>query len=93
MIEIYGLKDKTVTVKGIVNNKGTVDAIHSTSSVKDRKLRRDVGAIKQMLSEGEVSGVVWCPGKDQLADSMTKKGAPAWDLMEVFQTGKRKASY
>ena len=90
--EIYGLKDKTVPVKAIVDNKGTVDAIHSTSSVKDRKLRRDVGAIKQMLSEGDVSGVTWCPGKDQLADCMTKKGASAWDLMEVFQTGKRKAS-
>ena len=90
--EIYGLKDKTVPVKGIVDNKGTVDAIHSTSSVKDRKLRRDVGAIKQMLSEGEVSGVSWCPGKDQLADCMTKRGASAWDLLEVFQTGKRKAS-
>ena len=90
--EIYGLKDKTVAVKGIVDNKGTVDAIHSTSSVKDRKLRRDVGAIKQMMSEGEVAGVTWCPGKDQLADCMTKKGASAWDLMEVFQTGKRKAS-
>ena len=90
--EIYGLKDRTVPVKGIVDNKGTVDAVHSTSSVKDRKLRRDVGAIKQMMSEGEIAGVTWCQGKDQLADCMTKRGAPSWDLMEVFQTGKRKTT-
>ena len=90
--EVYGFKDKTVPVRGIVDNKGTVDAIHSTSSVSDRKLRRDVGSIKQMMCEGDVTAVTWCPGREQLSDCMTKRGAPAWNLMEVFQSGNRKPS-
>ena len=87
--EIMGLKDKSMPVHGIVDNKGTVDAVHSTTSVHDKRLRRDVAGIKQLLNEGEVERVVWCSGKEQLADCMTKRGAPAWDLMKVFQTGQR----
>ena len=87
--ELMGLKEKSVPVHGIVDNKGTVDAVHSTTSVSDKKLRRDVAGIKQLLNEGEVGRVSWCSGKEQLADCMTKRGAPAWDLMKVFQTGKR----
>ena len=87
--EIMGLKDKSMPVHGIVDNKGTVNAVHSTTSVHDKRLRRDVAGIKQLLNEGEVERVVWCSGKEQLADCMTKRGAPAWDLMKVFQTGQR----
>ena len=31
--ELMGLKDKSVPVHGIVDNKGTLDAVHSTTSV------------------------------------------------------------
>ena len=34
-------------------------------------LRRDIGIIKQMLNEGDVTLLAWCQGKDQLADVMT----------------------
>ena len=87
--ELYGMKAATIPVHGIVDNKGTVDAVHSTTNVTDKKLRRDVAGIKQMMSEGEVTKVTWCPGKEQLADCMTKRGASAWDLMEVFRSGRR----
>ena len=87
--ELLGLKAQSIPVHGIVDNKGTVDAVHSTTNVTDKKLRRDVAGIKQMMSEGEVRKVTWCPGKEQLADCMTKRGAASWDLMEVFRTGRR----
>ena len=87
--EIFGMKDKSIEVHGIVDNRGTVDAIHSTTSLKDKKLRRDVAGIKEMMNEGEVTRVTWCAGKEQLADCMTKRGAAAWGLMQVFRTGKR----
>ena len=87
--ELLGMKAKSLPVYGIVDNRGVVDAIHSTTNISDKKLRRDVAAIKQMINEGEVTGVSWCSGKDQLADCMTKRGAPSWDLVEVFQSGVR----
>ena len=48
-----------------------------------------MAGIKQSLNEEEVIRIVWCSGKDQLADCMTKKGAQGWDLIRVFKTGKR----
>ena len=44
--ELFGLKDKSVPVHRIVDNKGTVDAVHFTVSVSDKKLRRDVAIFK-----------------------------------------------
>ena len=90
MIEdIFNLKDKSVPVEAIVDNKGTVDAVHSTTAVSDKRLRRDVSSIKEQLRIGEISSVSWCSGKDQLADCMTKRSAPGLGLMQVFQTGRR----
>ena len=87
--EIYNLKEKTVPVRTIVNSKSMVDAVHSTAPVEDKKLRRDVGRIKQMLNRNEVKSVSWCPGREQLADCMTKRTASVYNLMTVFKTGRR----
>ena len=72
-----------------MDNKSTVDAIHSTAPVEDKKLRRDVARIKQMLNTKEIRSVSWCPGKEQLADCMTKRTASAFNLLEVFESGRR----
>ena len=88
--EIFDLKDKTIPVEALVDNKGTIDAVHSTAPVADRRLRRDVGIVKQMLNTKEISSVSWCSGKDQLADGMTKRTASCFELKDVFQTGRRK---
>ena len=87
--EIFNLDAKSVPVRAIVDNKSTVQAVHSTAPVEDKKLRRDISIIKQMLTEREISSVSWCPGKDQLADCMTKRTAPTYNLLSVFQSGRR----
>ena len=87
--EIFALDEKSVPVKAVVDNKSTVVAIHLTAPVDDKKLRRDISIIKQMLSEKEISSVSWCPGKEQLADCMTKRTAPVFNLLSVFQSGRR----
>ena len=78
------MRENSIEVHGIVDNCGTVDAVHSTTSVKAKKLR-DVAGIKELMNEGEVTWVTWCAGKEQLADCMTKRGAAAWGLMQVFR--------
>jgi len=87
--EIFNLREKEVPVKAIVDNKSTVDAIHSTAPVEDKKLRRDVARIKQMLNTKDVHSVSWCPGKEQLADCLTKRTASSFNLMKVFRSGRR----
>ena len=88
--EIFSLKDKAVPVKAIVDNKSTIDAIHSTAPVEHKNLRRDVARIKQMLNTKEIHAVTWCPGNEQLADSMTKRTPSSFNLMKVLKSGRRK---
>ena len=83
--EVFNLRDKSVPVKAIVDNKSTVDAVHSTAPVEDKKLRQDVARIKQMLNTKEIQSVSWCPGKEQLADCMTKRTASSFNLLRVFK--------
>ena len=54
-------------------DKSTVDAIHSTAPVEDKKLRRDVAGIKQFMNLEEIRSVSWCPGKEQLTVCMTEQ--------------------
>ena len=42
-------------VRAIIDNKSsTVDDVHSTTAVLDKKFRGDIGVIKMMLNEGDV---------------------------------------
>ena len=90
--ELFDLEEKEIPVKAIIDNKSTVDAVHSTAAVSDKKLRRDIGIIKQMLNEGDVTSLAWIQGKDQLADVMTKRTASPFNLLSVFQKGRRNLS-
>ena len=87
--EVCGLKEKSIPVMGIVDNLGTKNSIYSTTAISNKRLKRDMAAIKQMLSRREVSAIDWIPGERQLADCMSKREAPSWELLQVFQTGRR----
>ena len=78
--ETFNLKEKAVPVKAIVNNISMVDAIHFTALVKDKKLRRDVDRIKQMLIMMEIKSVFCCPGRNQLTDCVTKRTASSFKI-------------
>ena len=83
--ELLGL---TVAVHAVVDNKSVVDAVLSTTSVDDKRLRRDIGSIKEMLDCRHVTSINWVPGFKQLADVLTKRGVNGSKLLEVIQTGK-----
>ena len=68
--------------------RSVIDAVYSTKLVDDRKLRIDIGAVREALKRGEVTSVQWCPGTDQLANCMTKKGADGRHLLSIIQTGR-----
>ena len=81
------VKNKSVPVHSIMDNQGTADAIHTTTSVGDKKIRRNKSGIKQLVNKGEIDRVLWSLGKE-LADCMTKRRELSSELMKVFQTGK-----
>ena len=77
----------SVNIDVFVDNQDVVDAIYSTKSVDDKRLRIDIASLKEFISNGEVNSVKWCAGSLQLADCMTKRGAKVDNLMGVLQSG------
>ena len=69
------------------DNQGVVDAICSTKLVDDRRLRLDMGSLKQTF-ERDVRKLVWIPSSLNLANCLTKKGACSDGLLQVFHSGK-----
>ena len=86
--ELMNFKAKTIGIHGFVDNQSTVDAVKSTTVVDDKRLRREIGAIKQMLERGEINTIQWIPGSEQLADVLTKRGVNGLELLSVIQQGK-----
>jgi hypothetical protein len=86
--DLLGLKTGTVRVEARTDNKSAVETIKSSTAVKDKRLNREIGAIKQMIRRNEVHQIRWLPGKDQLADVLTKRGVNGSSLLQVLQTGK-----
>ena len=77
-----------IPVRAIIDNKDTFDSVHSTTDVSERKLRREIAVIKQMLREKDLEELIWIRGPHQLADPLTKLGANGETLMQVMQEGK-----
>ena len=78
-----------LNLRAIVDNKSTVDAVHATVSLTtEKRLRKEIAAIKQMMNRHELLVLKWVPTKLMLADALTKKGVNNLSLLKVMQTGK-----
>ena len=85
--EVLGSHIASVSIIAIVDNKSVEVNLRSTSSVEDKRLRRDLSLIKKMIERKEVEAVQWVEGQYQLADSLTKKGVNPIKLLKVVQSG------
>lgn len=85
--EIVNLEPKSIKIHAIIDNKSTVQAVYSTTVVDDKRLRREIGGIREMLACGTVDSLEWVKGSDQLADVLTKRGVDGSPLLEVLQNG------
>ena len=87
IIEALKMRTEDIPIIAYTDSNNVVKAIHSTTLVSDRKLRIDIGAIKQSITEENVT-VKWMPTAHMLADGLTKKGADVRKLSSVLQHGK-----
>ena len=84
---VKDLLDVDVKIYAYSDNQSTIDAVFSTKMVKDKRLLRDIAAIRQELNERLVESLIWIPDKEMLANCLTKKGASSVDLLAVLHTG------
>ena len=82
--ELHG-EQSIPTIDAIIDSQSLHDAVNSTKLVDDKRLRIDLGAIKQSIELREVN-LRWLPGLFQLANCLTKKGAPSNELLHVIHT-------
>ena len=68
-----------------MDNKSVVESVYSTKLVDDKRLRIDI--LTESVERGEVKKILWCSGKTQLANCLTKAGASGYDVLRVLQSG------
>ena len=66
------------------DNKSLIDSIHSTKTLKEKRLKVDVCIIREMLEKKEIESIKWCPSENQLADCLTKASASSTKLLSVL---------
>ena len=68
--------------------KNLFESAYSTKPVLDKRLRVDIAAIRQMIDRNKIHEIKWIDKCKQLADCMTKKGAPSANLLRVLSFGR-----
>ena len=70
----------------ILTDNKSYDAIQSNKYVQNKRLRIDIGPIKETLMKQEIHKIKWINSTQQLADILIKSGANT-SLLNVLQTG------
>ena len=80
-------QSEIIPMIAVVDNLSLTEAAHSTTPVSDKRLRRELGLIKEHLNNKSSIQLKWVPGKQQLADVLTKMGVDGSKLLKVVQLG------
>ena len=75
-----------IPIVSYTDNKSLFEAVHSTTSILDKRLRVDIAILREMVERKEMT-VEWIEASKQLSDSLTKRGASSAALLEVFKSG------
>ena len=89
LTKLLGVHDKKcLPINAITDDQSLLNSIKSRKTVDDKQLLIDRSCIKEKLVNLELHNVLWVDTKRQLADCLTKIGAPSSNLIiEVLQNG------
>ena len=71
-------------IRALTDNQSLCDAVHSTKTIEDKRLKIDIGILREMLHKQEISSIEWIDSDKQLADPLTKGGASSNKLIEAL---------
>ena len=77
---------KKIKVSAYTDNKSSYDAIHSSTSVQDKKVRLEIALLRQYEERKEVD-IHQVKGKENLSDVLTKRGASSKNLLSTISSG------
>ena len=70
----------------VTDSRSLFEVLGSSKQVSDKRLRLDVGSLREMIERGEFT-INWVQGSRQLSDALTKHGASWRYLTTVIETG------
>ena len=84
---VMELLEIDLKVQLFIDNKNCRDNIVSNVAPADKNVRCQLASIRESLLEGDISEIKLISGKDgqQLADGLTKRGAPTDRLLALVQ--------
>ena len=82
--DILCLPNKSVQVSIIVDNKSLMDAVHTSTSVENKRLQIDINMLREMIEKGDISEFRWISTAYQLANPLTKNGASTDYLLKML---------
>ena len=74
LVETLKCKQSEITIECYIDNKSLKEAIYSTKSHTDKRLKIDLA-------------VIWIAAENQLADCLTKSGSSTANLLNALNTG------
>lgn len=83
-IAIEELTRKPIKISIFSDNHSLIDASHTTSQLENKRLQIDVGILREMLDRKEIEELRWIDTKHQIANALTKAGAPTDYLLKVI---------
>ena len=85
--ELNNKGKSVIPIKCYIDNNDLFQAIHSDKDVSERRLRRDINCIKELIKNKEIDNVYWIPTNNQLANVLTKHGASGQNLLGLLSQG------
>ena len=76
-----------IPITAYTDNKSLYDALKSSKFVIDRRLRIDIGALRELVARRNVKEIAWIDNTKQLADALTKRGSSTDKLKDVLRNG------
>ena len=84
---LYGKCSIGTKINCYIDNNDLYQAILSQKQVTERRLRKEVNSIKELITNKDITSVKWIQTSDQLANVLTKLGASGQNILNVFKTG------
>ena len=78
LLEILQLKDKIFCK---TDSSCLYDLVHSSTQILDKRLRIEMAISREMIERKEIAEIFWSPIDVQIADSLTKKGVPSFEIL------------
>ena len=85
-LEEYLCREKdSIKITIICDNKSLVNAVHTSTSVENKRLQIDISALREMIHKREIFQFRWIDTSHQVANALTKAGALPDYLLRILR--------